>query len=134
METSDSLVKKLELEMDNSESANAEIPPLSRRVGEIVKTMQSINQRLKDMSIERRAQVSQMQWATIEEFKSTPKSAVKQSRFWQKSLFARTYFPDKDLDELFKHVTKYSSMLFTYLNNLNGKKSSAIKKKYQYTV
>ena len=97
-------------------NASSEALPLSQRLERITELMQSINQQLKDLSNEQKALVSEAQWTN---FKTTTATASKPSKFWQKSLFARTYFVDKDLDESFQNVVKYCSMFYTHLNNLN---------------
>ena len=103
------------------EKINPDLVPLSKTLEEIVGFMHTVNQRLVDLSLSRRTQISQKQWTTLEDFKASPKTAVKPVKFWQKSLFARTYFVDKDLDNSFQNVIKYSSLFYNHLNNFNGK-------------
>ncbi|XP_011494477.1 PREDICTED: uncharacterized protein LOC105359560 [Ceratosolen solmsi marchali] len=99
-----------------AKTSNSKQLSLSKKLAEIMRLINNVRQRLEDFSIDRRTEVSQMQWMTLEKFKSSPKVPTKPVKFWQRSLFARIYFINKDLDEIFQNIMKSSSKLM-FCNN-----------------
>lgn len=108
---------KADPEQQETETHNADFP---KKLEEIKNIMIGVDQRLEDLSREQRNKIAQLQWSALEEYKSRPKANLKPLKFWQNSLFARTYFVDKDLDETFNNVVKQSSGLISDLNSLLG--------------
>lgn len=94
---------------------------LDKKLEDLKGLMLDVNQRLEDLSYEQRNKVTQLQWSALEEYKSKPKMHLKPLKFWQSSLFARTYFVDKELDDRFNNIIKYNLGLIKNLNSLQSK-------------
>jgi esterase/lipase len=108
--------------VQTDKSSNLNQAPLTKSIEIIMKLINNIRQELKDLSTQIRTEVSQIQWATLEEFKSLSKASLKPVKFWQRPIFARIYFIDKDLDEIFQNIIKCSSIFYKHLKHKNKNK------------
>lgn len=98
--------------MTAGEGTPRDVPHLMEEVSNLTR---SINRLLEDCSMELKATVSRKQWRIVD-FKSVNQAS------WQTSVVARTYFPDKDLDEAFQTLLTTNKMFTEHLSYFLGEK------------
>ncbi|XP_043496855.1 uncharacterized protein LOC122520705 [Polistes fuscatus] len=83
------------------------LPPQLKKANELLK---SINTQLEDCALDWQAKVSQQQWKIF-----SSKALIKEP--WEESLLARTFFPDKILDETFQNLLSSNKSFSKQLND-----------------
>ncbi|KAK9305894.1 hypothetical protein QLX08_003258 [Tetragonisca angustula] len=77
---------------------------------EVKELLKSINRRLEDCALEWQAEISRKQWKIF-------RSNVNGITLPERSLLARTYFTEKNLDEAFQHLLSCNKIFAEYLKN-----------------
>ncbi|XP_050580419.1 uncharacterized protein LOC126917527 [Bombus affinis] len=81
-----------------------------QQLSEVNELLKSINRRLEDCALEWQAEISRKQWKI---FNSNGIGITSSER----SLLARTYFTEKNLDEAFQHLLSCNKIFSEYLKN-----------------